>query len=236
MSKFSLKMLPWIVVLNLAVGFAIASLLKQAQASSPTPVASGAIASPVAPLTSEQIQSSTGLWAVEVWIVLEDGSHAPASGFVVSKDGLIVTCFHVAAQQQSMEIKFTQSKLFPEGKTYTATTVKSDRAFDLALLQIQGLDTELQSAPLAKDSSHLSVGDPIYAIGSPEGTHWKFSTGKVVGMNSSVGLREIKGVRSNKGFIAPGNSGGAMLDSKGEVVCCQSSASRVNRRGCERTD
>ena len=81
MPKFSLKMLSLAIVLNLAAGFAIASLLKQAQASSPTPVASGAIASPSPEVAKKHLQ-----WQFEFddSVPKEDRAIVEAAGAKVS--------------------------------------------------------------------------------------------------------------------------------------------------------
>ena len=133
------------------------------------------------------------------------------SGFVIDKEGRILTNFHVIADAQ--EIWATLSNK----KKYRATVVGTDRAHDLAIIQIKA--PELQAATLG-DSRHLQVGQTVYAIGNPFGLSGTLTKGLVSSVRQ---IREPDGSTIDDAIqtdaaINPGNSGGPLLNRQGEVI------------------
>jgi len=134
------------------------------------------------------------------------------SGFILDKEGHILTNNHVIDNAQSIEVTLWNKK------KYKATVVGVDKNHDIALLQIHDA-TGLEPATLA-DSSNLLVGQRVYAIGNPFG----FSGTMTRGMISA--LRSIQMPSGNKiddaiqtdASINPGNSGGPLLNSHGDVI------------------
>ncbi len=106
-----------------------------------------------------------------------------------------------------------------DGRTLDADVVKSDRSLDLALLTLEGDHENLPSAPIG-DSDALRVGELVYAIGHPWGSVGAVSAGIVGGVGQLRGPdrgSSTRYVRSDVA-LAPGNSGGPLLNARGEVV------------------
>lgn len=136
------------------------------------------------------------------------------SGIVVSKEGLIVTNYHVVRRARSAEVTLN------DGRRAAAEFVGGDPGYDLALLRVPFDD--LPVLPLA-DSDALKVGQLAVAIGSPFGMMLNGPT-VTVGVVSAVkrNLETERGVMENliqtDAPINPGNSGGPLLNTKGEVM------------------
>ena len=133
------------------------------------------------------------------------------SGFILTKDGYIVTNHHVIADADSVKVTLYS------GDTYDATVVGSDEDYDIAVLKIDAED--LQAVTLG-DSSKLNVGDRVLAIGNPLGElTFSMSGGMVSSVNRTI---NVDGTPFNMiqtdASINPGNSGGPLLNSYGEVV------------------
>ncbi|HWZ01662.1 MAG TPA: trypsin-like peptidase domain-containing protein [Edaphobacter sp.] len=133
------------------------------------------------------------------------------SGFVIDKAGHILTNYHVIADAQKIEVTLHNRKKYP------ATIVGSDRAHDLAVLQIKG--SELQPMILG-DSANLQVGQRVYAIGNPFGLAGTLTQGIVSSIRQ---VQEPNGPVIEEAIqtdaaINPGNSGGPLLNSHGEVI------------------
>jgi S1-C subfamily serine protease len=133
------------------------------------------------------------------------------SGFVIDKEGHILTNYHVIAQAQKVEVTFQ------DHKKYVATIVGSDQSHDLAVLQIKAPDLH----PLILgDSTNLQVGQKVYAIGNPFGLAGTLTQGIV---SSIRGVQEPNGPYIEEAIqtdaaINPGNSGGPLLNWHGEVI------------------
>src|SRR5260370_3515062 len=134
------------------------------------------------------------------------------SGFIIDREGHILTNYHVIADARQIEVTTS------EKKKYRAQVVGTDRINDLAVIQIHG-DTVLEPATLG-DSKRLAVGQKDYAIGNPFG---------LAGTMTRAIISSIRPVRCPNGnfideaiqtdaAINPGNSGGPLLNSRGEVV------------------
>jgi S1-C subfamily serine protease len=134
------------------------------------------------------------------------------SGFVIDKEGHILTNYHVI--ENAHEIWVT---LHGREKRIRATIVGTDKVHDLAVIQIKTPD--LRPMTLG-DSSNLQVGQMVYAIGNPFGLNGTLTRGIV---SSIRGVREPDGMQIEDAIqtdaaINPGNSGGPLLNSHGEVI------------------
>jgi S1-C subfamily serine protease len=134
------------------------------------------------------------------------------SGFVIDKDGHILTNYHVI--ENAKEIWVT---IHGREKRIRATIVGTDKAHDLAIIQIKTPD--LRPMTLG-DSSTLLVGQKVYAIGNPFGLNGTLTRGIV---SSIRGVREPDGMQIEDAIqtdaaINPGNSGGPLLNWHGEVI------------------
>jgi len=134
------------------------------------------------------------------------------SGFIVDKEGHILTNNHVIDNAQSVEVTLWNKK------KYQARVIDADHIHDLALLQIQGAP-ELQPVTLA-DSANLMVGQRVYAIGNPFGFSGTMTRG-IISALRSVELpnrNKIDDAIQTDAAVNPGNSGGPLLNSRGEVI------------------
>ncbi len=133
------------------------------------------------------------------------------SGFVIDKEGHILTNYHVIADARQV------SATLHNRKTYRATVVGTDPAHDLAVIQINA--PNLTPAVLG-DSKGLRVGQKVYAIGNPFGLSGTMTRGIVSSIRS---VEEPDGRRIDEAIqtdaaINPGNSGGPLLNWHGEVI------------------
>jgi len=133
------------------------------------------------------------------------------SGFIIDKDGHILTNFHVIADARQVEVTLHNRK------KYKATIVGSDPPHDLAVIQIKAPD--LVPAVLG-DSRNLQVGQKVYAIGNPFGLAGTMTRGIV---SSIRPVREPNGAYIDEAIqtdaaINPGNSGGPLMNWHGEVI------------------
>ncbi|MBS1870230.1 MAG: trypsin-like peptidase domain-containing protein [Actinobacteria bacterium] len=140
---------------------------------------------------------------------------ASGSGFVVSKDGLVVTNAHVVNGASAVTVKLG------DGATHQAMVVGRDESTDLALLRVQGAGgTRFAPLPFA-DSGRLQVGDATYAIGSPFGLQESLTSGVVSALDRQIDAPNgftIAHVIQTDAPINPGNSGGPLLDDHGRVI------------------
>ena len=142
------------------------------------------------------------------------------SGVIVSKDGYIVTNNHVIAGADEIEVTMN------DDKTYTAKLIGGDDAGDIALLKMEGEDFPV--IPFG-DSDHLKIGEWVLAVGNP----FNLKSTVTAGIISAIGRGLTTNSRSNpytrgnveiQSFIQtdaavnPGNSGGALVNTKGELI------------------
>jgi putative serine protease PepD len=153
---------------------------------------------------------------------------ATGSGFVVSKDGLIVTNDHVVDGASQVQVKIGTSD-----EAQDATVVGADPSRDLALLKVDA--SNLPTLSLG-DSSSVGVGDPTYAIGNPFGLDHTLTTGIVSALQRSLQAPDgatISGAIQTDAALNPGNSGGPLLDSSGQVIGVNSQIQTGSSNGAE---
>ena len=142
---------------------------------------------------------------------------APAgsgTGFVWSKNGLIVTNYHVIHAANRINITLTN------GNSYEAELVGAAPEKDIALLRINAPNESLVPIPLG-NSNALSVGRKVLAIGNPFALDTTLTVGVVSALEREIqspANRTIKNVIQTDAAINPGNSGGPLLNSMGELV------------------
>jgi len=148
-----------------------------------------------------------------VCLVTRQGRHAGhGSGFAIAPDGLIVTNSHVVNGATHVTAHF------PDGRAFPCRILGDDPAADVALLRAEAGD--MPFANLGR-SSALRVGQIAIAIGNPLG----FQTTVTAGVISALGRtlpsasgRQVDDVIQTDAALNPGNSGGPLLDSRGEVI------------------
>ncbi|MBZ4655079.1 MAG: htrA [Peptococcaceae bacterium] len=141
--------------------------------------------------------------------VVERGS---GSGVIISKEGHIVTNYHVIEKAQSIGVNLA------DGRQVDAQVVGSDPRTDLAVLKINA-----PNIPVADlgDSNQIKVGELVVAIGNPLG--YEFARSVTAGVvsakerNITIEERKFKLIQTDAA-INPGNSGGALVNSRGQVI------------------
>ena len=133
------------------------------------------------------------------------------SGVIISSDGYIVTNNHVIAGANDLEITLNNKK------KYKAELIGADEANDIALLKIDA-DMELPYTPFA-NSDNIKIGEWVLAVGNP----YNLTSTVTAGIVSAKG-RDLEGNGNIESFIQtdaavnPGNSGGALVNVRGELV------------------
>ncbi|HET7507353.1 MAG TPA: trypsin-like peptidase domain-containing protein [Solirubrobacterales bacterium] len=158
---------------------------------------------------------------VTIRSVFDQGA-AEGSGFVLDKQGEIVTNAHVVTDESSGERVPAKNVYveFPDRNVVPAEIVGFDPFNDVALLKIAPAGLPLHPLELGDDAD-LRVGQPVAAIGSPFGEQQSLSTGVVSATDRSVKSLtqfEIFGAIQTDASINPGNSGGPLLDAGARVV------------------
>ncbi len=149
------------------------------------------------------------------WRPPEQPTRSEGSGFLIRKDGFILTNHHVVADAEKVEVRLR------DGRTFPAKIVGTDDKTDIAILKI-----EAQDLPIVEfgDSDKLRVGQLVCAIGAPFNQDYSFSAGWVSGKGRSNLLSAIsptilfEDYIQTDAFINPGNSGGPLFDVEGKVV------------------
>lgn len=155
------------------------------------PPAGGA---PIWPFNSGRNQAQTGL----------------GSGVLVTADGYLLTNQHVVDGADDIEVTLS------DGRSASAKVVGTDADSDLALLKVS-LDN-VPAIPFG-DIKHLSVGDPVLAIGNPFNVGETVTSGIVSALDrNQLGLSTIENFIQTDAAINPGNSGGALVDGEGRLV------------------
>ncbi len=133
------------------------------------------------------------------------------SGVIVSPDGTILTNHHVVDGAQEIQVELTNHRLF------SAKVLGSDPPSDLAVLKIDGKD--LAVLALA-DSDRVRVGDVALAIGNPLGVCQTVTAGIISAKGRSTGLSDgsFEDFLQTDAPINQGNSGGALINTRGELV------------------
>jgi S1-C subfamily serine protease len=143
------------------------------------------------------------------------GGEATGSGFVVDKEGTIVTNAHVVGDAEDVQVRFKE-----DGDLVDAKVVGKDPSTDVAVLKVDPSDADLQPLPLGS-SGDAQVGDAVVAIGNPFGYTRSVTTGIVSAKQRQITAPNgfsIENVIQTDAAINPGNSGGPLLDADGRVI------------------
>ena len=132
------------------------------------------------------------------------------SGFIVSKDGYIVTNNHVISRAEDVQV------VLHDGSRYTAEIVGQDGRTDLAVLKIEPRG-KLRPV-IFGDSAKLRIGDWVVAMGNPFGLGYTVTAGIVSAKGRSLGFGAYDDFIQTDASLNPGNSGGPLFNLRGEVV------------------
>lgn len=134
------------------------------------------------------------------------------SGFIISKDGYIVTNNHVIQGADEVSVKLREE----DKKTYEAKIIGRDPETDLALLKIKA-DEDLPVLAFG-DSEHSRVGEWVVAIGNPFGLGHTVTAGIISAKGRILGAGPFDNFIQTDASINPGNSGGPLIDMDGKVI------------------
>lgn len=158
------------------------------------------------------VVQAVGGAVVNIRVEVARGRGSAGSGVMVAPDGYLLTNNHVVEHAKRLHISFT------DGSDVEAVLVGRDPATDLAVVRAEG--NGLPYAALG-DSNKLQAGQLVIAIGNPLGYESSVSSGVVSALGRALAARNgrlIEGVIQHTAPLNPGNSGGALLDSRGRVV------------------
>ncbi len=136
------------------------------------------------------------------------------SGFVIDEGGYIVTNQHVVDDAESVSVRFSS------GAREEAEVVGEDPSTDTAVLRVDAPEEALKPLTLG-DSDTVGVGDPVIAIGNPLNVGISVTTGIVSGVGRPIPAPNrytINGAVQTDAALSSGNSGGPLLDARGEVI------------------
>jgi len=136
------------------------------------------------------------------------GAKASGTGFFITDDGYLLTCYHVVTNATRILVGTKQG-------VFSAVLVQTDEANDVALLKVEGAFAAL---PLAV-TNNAKLGEAVFTIGFPnpgvQGLQPKLTRGEI---SSLAGARDDPGEYQISVPVQPGNSGGAVVDAYGNVV------------------
>jgi len=140
---------------------------------------------------------------------------AQGSGFVIDKDGHVVTNYHVIEGAKKVQVSFS------DNDQRDATVVGADPSTDIAVLKIQGSWARSLTPLSLGDSRNVKVGDAVVAIGNPFGLERTVTAGIVSALQRQITAPnnfQIDEVIQTDAAINHGNSGGPLLNADGDVI------------------
>ena len=182
------------------------------------------------PLSASQIAQRVDPALVDVVSTLgNQGASAAGTGIVLTSDGTVLTNNHVIRGATSIKVTDVGN-----GRTYTAKVVGYDASKDVAVIQLQNA-SGLTTANLG-DSSSVQSGDAVTALGNAGGKGGtpSVATGAVTALNQSItasdegsgaNSEQLTGLIETNADIQPGDSGGALVNSYGQVIGMNTAAS-----------
>ncbi len=192
-------------------------VLRQVTVESPQPAASTSESLSVSEIYEQTYQSVVEITSTSNQsspLGGEQQAQGQGSGFVFDGEGHIVTNDHVVEGAESVSVRFW------DGSNYDATVVGTDPSTDLAVIKVEAPASALQPLELG-DSTQLSVGEGVVALGSPFGLEGTATSGIVSALNrqmTSPNNFTISNSIQTDAAINHGNSGGPLLNAAGQVI------------------
>jgi len=176
----------------------------------PAPSASSSAAPTTAQIYAAVAPSTVSIQATSPGSTTVDSG----AGIIVNANGTIMTALHVVKGASDIRVRFA------DGTASAATVASADPATDIATLTPATLPSTVVPAVLGR-SDRLAVGDSVIAIGDPLGLTRSATTGVVSGLNRQTTTNagnSLTGLIQFDAAVNPGNSGGPLLDGKGQTV------------------
>lgn len=186
----------------------VVATTNSAAAPAQSPAVSDAV---VVSLSDAMVEAVKRVAPAVVTVTVESSTgRGSGSGVIISNDGYIITNNHVVDSGRRYFV------LFADGTRRQATLVGTDSLNDIAVLKVDG---EVPGVAVIGDSAALQPGETVLAIGSPLGNFRNTVTAGVVSaLNRSVPGSGMEGLIQTDAAINSGNSGGPLINLKGEVV------------------
>jgi 2-alkenal reductase len=224
---------PYFVLTVLVLVTLSCSTLTDLSADAPAPVVTVAVSEPVVtPIyippavdlisledTLVEIYQKVNPGVVALRVLVEDGG-SRGSGFVIDKEGHIITNYHVVEGVTDLEVAF------PSGLKTRAEILGTDLDSDIAVIKVDVSPDELYPL-MFSDSDQVKVGQTVIAIGNPFGFNGTMTMGIVSGLGRTMrslheapegGLFSSGDIIQTDAAINPGNSGGPLLNLNGDVI------------------
>lgn len=159
----------------------------------------------VVEITTEQmVTTSYGFWGGQQIV------SGAGSGVIFTADGYIITNAHVVEGAQQITVKLN------DGTTYNATLIGSDSRSDIAVIKI---DASGLTPAILGDSDTIAIGETAIAVGNPSNLGVTSTDGIISALNRSVTVEgNTMNLIQTSAAISPGNSGGGLFNSKGELI------------------
>ncbi len=141
---------------------------------------------------------------------VQNGRHGTGAGTIWTSDGAVLTNHHVVGDNREVEVALH------DDRTFRAEVVARSRRLDLAFLRLRDAPDGLTPAPVG-DPRALRVGELVFAVGNPWGLRGTLTAG-IVSSTSSASGRGRSGYIQSDVALAPGNSGGPLVNAWSEVV------------------
>lgn len=211
------------LVIGGAAGYGGATLARRSETPAVTTAspAPGVTRSPVPPAPPSANTVEVAKRVLPATVMIQAG-RGTGSGFLIDRDGRIVTNNHVVADAtDGSRIRV----VFSDGRRLNAVLVGRSPSYDVAVIRVSGV-ASLQPVELG-DSDQLQVGEPVIAVGSPLGLPGTVTEGIISARNRPVMVSEGAAADSPTAYIDaiqtdasinPGNSGGPLVDAGGRVV------------------
>jgi S1-C subfamily serine protease len=191
-------------------------------------VVAAALAVGLAVTRTQSTPVGTGVVIIETNLAFQ-GGQAAGTGMVLTSSGEVLTNNHVIRGATDIKVEVPST-----GQSYTAKVVGYDVSDDVALLQASGA-SNLKAAPLG-DSATVDAGQPVQAVGNAGGTgRLSTASGTVTSVDRAItvsddqgGSENLSGLIETNAAVRPGDSGGPLLNSAGQVIGMDTAASAGN--------